>query len=136
MFPTTRARIILSLYFDPDCLFRGRSYRSYWTYYSDCTCASESTIPTIVQSVGVSSRLKGKLASFPRHQKTSSPTPAPAASIATIGLHYGSNDARELHIQSPTSDVRSPWLFELENVGLWTKYSHPPYQSRRSLRRQ
>src|SRR6516225_109006 len=43
-------------------------------------------MPTIVQSVGVSSRLKGKLASFPRHQKTSSPTPAPAASIATRGF--------------------------------------------------
>src|ERR1700694_4416711 len=53
------------------------------------TCLSESIIPTIVQSVGVSSRLKGKLASFPRHQKTNSPTPAPAASIATKGLPCG-----------------------------------------------
>src|SRR6185369_4004379 len=50
------------------------------------TCSSESTIPTIVQSVGVSSRLKGKLASFPRHQNTSSPTPAPTESTATIGF--------------------------------------------------
>src|SRR5207247_7014408 len=50
------------------------------------TCFSESTIPTIVQSVGVSSRLKVKLASFPRHQKTNSPTPAPTESIATMGL--------------------------------------------------
>src|SRR5215218_7746350 len=42
-------------------------------------------IPTIVPSVGVSSRLNGNDASFPRHQKTSSPTPAPTASSATIG---------------------------------------------------
>src|ERR1043166_6653175 len=47
-------------------------------------------MPTIVQSVGVSSRLNGKLASLPRHQKMSSPKPAPAASIATIGLPFGS----------------------------------------------
>src|SRR5712692_7017085 len=53
------------------------------------TCFSESAIPTIVQSVGVSSRLNGKLASFPRHQKTSSPIPAPAASTATRGLPCG-----------------------------------------------
>ena len=39
----------------------------------------------IVQSVGVSSRLNGKLASLPRHQNTNSPTPAPTESIATIG---------------------------------------------------
>src|SRR6185503_13920009 len=54
------------------------------------TCESESTIPMIVQSVGVSSRLKGKLASFPRHQNTSSPTPAPTESTATIGFPAGS----------------------------------------------
>src|ERR1044071_5585673 len=42
-------------------------------------------MPTMVQSVGVSSRRKGKLASLPRHQKTSSPTPAPMASRATSG---------------------------------------------------
>src|SRR6185503_9471167 len=55
------------------------------------TCCSESTMPTIVQSVGVSSRLKGKLASLPRHQNTSSPMPAPTASTATIGLPDGSS---------------------------------------------
>src|SRR5688572_8197260 len=47
-------------------------------------------MPTMVQSVGVSSRLNGKLASFPRHQNTSSPTPAPTASTATIGFPLGS----------------------------------------------
>src|SRR5215216_5165161 len=54
------------------------------------TCCSESTIPMIVQSVGVSSRLNGKLASLPRHQNTSSPIPAPTASTATIGFPDGS----------------------------------------------
>src|SRR2546422_11424816 len=58
--------------------------------YRLVTCFSESTIPTIVQSVGVSSRLKGKLASLPRHQNTNSPTPAPTESTATIGLPAGS----------------------------------------------
>src|SRR6476469_2140477 len=43
-------------------------------------------IPTIVQSVGVSSRLNGNDASLPRHQKTSSPMPAPTASRATMGF--------------------------------------------------
>ena len=57
--------------------------------YTLVTCLSESTIPIIVQSVGVSSRLKGKLASLPRHQKTNSPTPAPAASTATKGFPCG-----------------------------------------------
>src|SRR5829696_2592311 len=54
------------------------------------TCCSESTMPTIVQSVGVSSRLNGKLASLPRHQNTNSPMPAPTASTATIGLPIAS----------------------------------------------
>src|SRR6185436_10293221 len=67
------------------------------------TCCSESTIPTIVQSVGVSSRLKGKLASFPRHQNTSSPTPAPTASIATIGFPLG---CRFLSTVCTTSNLR------------------------------
>src|SRR5581483_9381459 len=71
------------------------------------TCSSESTIPTIVQSVGVSSRLKGKLASFPRHQKTNSPTPAPAASTATRGLPCGS---RFLSRDRTTSSLR--WCSE------------------------
>src|SRR5712691_1873526 len=67
------------------------------------TCLSESTIATIVQSVGVSSRLKGKLASFPRHQKTSSPTPAPAASTATKGFPCG---ARSLLSDCTMSSLR------------------------------
>src|SRR5690242_10369518 len=67
------------------------------------TCCSESTIPTIVQSVGVSSRLKGKLASLPRHQNTSSPTPAPTESIATIGLP---DDSRFLSSVCTTSNFR------------------------------
>src|SRR5262245_21731245 len=50
-------------------------------------------IPTIVQSVGVSSRLNGNAASLPRHQKTSSPTPAPTASSATIGEPLGIKSA-------------------------------------------
>src|SRR6185369_25095 len=67
------------------------------------TCCSESTIPTIVQSVGVSSRLKGKLASLPRHQNTSSPTPAPIASTATIGFPLAS---RLLSTVCTTSSLR------------------------------
>src|SRR5437667_11223263 len=100
MLPTTLARIIFSilrslifglwsLVFDLWSVFRPNQNsktkvqrpKSYVV-----TCFSESTIPTIVQSVGVSSRLKGKLASFPRHQKTNSPTPAPTESIATMGF--------------------------------------------------
>src|SRR5438128_7335527 len=72
---------------------RSKASKVQSTKYKDqplTTCASESTIATIVQSVGVSSRLKGKLASLPRHQKTNSPTPAPAASTATRGLPCGS----------------------------------------------
>src|SRR5260370_25463787 len=57
----------------------------------------------IVQSVGVSSRLKGKLASLPRHQKTSSPTPAPTESIATIGFPI---DWRSLSRVCTTSSLR------------------------------
>src|SRR5947209_7667755 len=57
------------------------------------TWPSESTMPMIVQSVGVSSRLKGKLASLPRHQKISSPTPAPMASSATSGWPCGCKSA-------------------------------------------
>src|SRR5205814_1987708 len=57
------------------------------------TWPSESTMPTMVQSVGVSSRRKGKLASLPRHQKTSSPTPAPTASSATSGCPCGFKSA-------------------------------------------
>ena len=49
------------------------------------TCASESTIATIVQSVGVASRLNGNDASLPLHQNTNSPTPQPAASSAIKG---------------------------------------------------
>src|SRR5919109_3138924 len=57
------------------------------------TWPSESTMPTMVQSVGVSSRRKGKLASLPLHQKTSSPTPAPMASSATSGCPCGPKSA-------------------------------------------
>ncbi|MCU1290541.1 MAG: hypothetical protein JWN60_2770 [Acidobacteria bacterium] len=57
------------------------------------TCFSESTMPIIVQSVGVLSRLNGKLASLPRHQKTSSPTPAPTESSATSGFPFGDKSA-------------------------------------------
>lgn len=46
-------------------------------------------IPTIVQSVGVGSRLNGNEASRPLHQKTSSPIPAPTASSATSGFPIG-----------------------------------------------
>ena len=49
--------------------------------------------PTIVQSVGVLSLLNGKDASFPRHQKTSSPSPAPTASSATVGFPFGFRSA-------------------------------------------
>src|SRR5690606_21346863 len=52
------------------------------------TCSFESIMPTIVQSVGVLSRLNGNEASFPRHQKTSSPTPAPIASSASVGFPF------------------------------------------------
>src|SRR5262249_3627647 len=55
----------------------------------DFTCDSESTMPTIVQSVGASIPSSAKLASFPRHQKTSSPGPAPTESTATSGLPTG-----------------------------------------------
>src|SRR5262245_20691909 len=55
----------------------------------DFTCDSESTMPTIVQSVGASTPSSAKLASLPRHQKTSSPAPAPTESIATRGLPTG-----------------------------------------------
>src|SRR6185295_11432042 len=72
-------------------LLRGHDVSDYARENHVVTCCSESTIPTIVQSVGVSSRLNGKLASLPRHQNTSSPTPAPTASIATIGLPDGSS---------------------------------------------
>src|SRR3977135_1668273 len=58
----------------------------------------------MVQSVGVSSRLKGKLASLPRHQKTNSPTPAPAASTATRGFPCGS---RSLLSDCTMSSLRS-----------------------------
>src|SRR4030095_8520566 len=61
-----------------------KHYRLVWV-----TCASESTMPMMVQSVGVSSRLNGKLASLPRHQKTSSPIPAPTESTATNGFPFG-----------------------------------------------
>src|SRR5687768_6311596 len=60
-------------------------------------------MPMIVQSVGVSSRLNGKLASLPRHQKTSSPTPAPTASTATIGFPV---DSRFLSSVCTTSNLR------------------------------
>src|SRR6185295_4007136 len=71
-------------------LLRGHDVSDYACENHLVTCCSESTIPTIVQSVGVSSRLNGKLASLPRHQNTSSPTPAPTESTATIGLPDGS----------------------------------------------
>ncbi len=57
----------------------------------------------IVQSVGVSSRLKGKLASLPRHQKTSSPIPAPTESTATSGFPFG---CRSLFKVCTTSSLR------------------------------
>src|SRR6267142_753593 len=57
----------------------------------------------IVQSVGMSSLLKGKLASLPRHQKTSSPTPAPTESIATIGFPI---DWRSLSRVCTTNSLR------------------------------
>src|SRR6185295_5641614 len=71
-------------------LLRGHDVSDYARENHLVTCCSESTMPTIVQSVGVSSRLKGKLASLPRHQNTSSPTPAPIASTATIGFPVAS----------------------------------------------
>src|SRR5712691_10566474 len=114
MFPKTLARIIFrkpffvlrSLYFDfyPRLKgHRGKASEVQSTKYYVVTCRSESTIATIVQSVGVSSRLKGKLASLPRHQKTNSPTPAPAASTATIGLPCG---AKSLLSDWTTSSLR------------------------------
>src|SRR5438067_1487067 len=42
---------------------------------------TESTMPTIVESVGGSAGRNGKLASLPRTQYTSSPVPAPVESV-------------------------------------------------------
>src|SRR5882672_12523478 len=125
--------------------------------YTLVTCLSESTIPTIVQSVGVSSRLKGKLASLPRHQKTNSPTPAPAASTATRGFPCGNRSllrdwtisslrpSREgfftvattvpitrasciSQVQDPRSAIKPASDFGFR---LWTNRLHPPCRSRR-----
>src|SRR6185436_12617944 len=79
------ARTLIAVVF-----LRGHNISDYACKNHLVTCCSESTMPTIVQSVGVSSRLKGKLASLPRHQKTNSPMPAPTASIATIGFPVAS----------------------------------------------
>src|SRR5256714_7420504 len=117
MLPTTLAKIILKLlacasYFvlwplggQALCQLEIKVQSSKYEdrSYSQQTWLSESTIPMIVQSVGVSSRLKGKLASFPRHQKTNSPTPAPAASTATRGFPWG---AKFLSRDWTTSSLR------------------------------
>jgi len=47
---------------------------------------TESTMPTMVQSVGTSAGSNGNEASFPLHQKTISLSPAPTESMATIAL--------------------------------------------------
>src|SRR5262245_21634202 len=67
-------------------------------------------MPTIVQSVGTSTGKNGKEASLPRHQKTTSPTPAPTESIAIIGLPYGLSAASSGSMTSSLRPVSKSFL--------------------------
>src|SRR6185437_12430638 len=114
-------------------LLRGHDVSNYARENHLLTCCSESTIPTIVQSVGVSSRLKGKLASLPRHQKTSSPIPAPTESIATIGFPDASRFRSTVCTMSSFRPASESFLMVATTVPMTRAScmisSHQPYQS-------
>src|SRR5215213_616404 len=73
-------------------------------------------MPTMVQSVGVLSRLNGNDASLPRHQKTNSPTPAPTESSATVGFPFGFRSASSVCTIKSFRPSRVSFLMEETTV--------------------